>query len=196
MIKDGFIPFGPYRTYYRIVGKPSDKAPLLLLHGGPGSTHNYFEALDELAERDQRQLIMYDQAEAANDFTGDAYQRVNTRFMELHAAAAPDENAPEYLWREKNVGELAYQTAWGPNEFTPTGNLKDYDYTAKLHSLYVPTLITSGTNDLCTPLVAKTMADALPNSQWHLFNGTRHMSFVEKPLEYQAVLQDWLDQHD
>lgn len=48
MIKDGFIPFGPYRTYYRIVGKPSDKAPLLLLHGGPGSTHNYFEALDEL----------------------------------------------------------------------------------------------------------------------------------------------------
>lgn len=61
MIKDGFIPFGPYRTYYRIVGKPSDKVPLLLLHGGPGSTHNYFEALDELAERDQRQLIMYDQ---------------------------------------------------------------------------------------------------------------------------------------
>lgn len=61
MIKDGFIPFGPYRTYYRIVGKHSDKAPLLLLHGGPGSTHNYFEALDELAERDQRQLIMYDQ---------------------------------------------------------------------------------------------------------------------------------------
>ncbi|MDF9445272.1 alpha/beta fold hydrolase, partial [Limosilactobacillus mucosae] len=61
MIKDGFIPFGPYRTYYRIVGKPSNKAPLLLLHGGPGSTHNYFEALDELAERDQRQLIMYDQ---------------------------------------------------------------------------------------------------------------------------------------
>ena len=72
----------------------------------------------------------------------------------------------------------------------------DYDYTNKLRNLYVPTLITSGTNDLCTPLVAKTMADALPNSQWHLFNGTRHMSFVEKPLEYQAVLQDWLDQHD
>lgn len=33
------------------------------------------------------------QAEVANDFTGDAYQRVNTRFMELHAAAAPGENA-------------------------------------------------------------------------------------------------------
>ena len=23
MIKDGFIPFGPYRTYYRIVGSPA-----------------------------------------------------------------------------------------------------------------------------------------------------------------------------
>lgn len=154
----------------------------------------YEHRLISFMSKEDQEVIA--QAEAANDFTGDAYQRVNTRFMELHAAAAPDENAPEYLWREKNVGELAYQTAWGPNEFTPTGNLKDYDYTAKLHSLYVPTLITSGTNDLCTPLVAKTMADALPNSQWHLFNGTRHMSFVEKPLEYQAVLQDWLDQHD
>ena len=27
-----------YHTYYRIVGEASEKAPLLLLHGGPGST--------------------------------------------------------------------------------------------------------------------------------------------------------------
>ena len=70
------------------------------------------------------------QAEAANDFTGDAYQRVNARFMELHAAAASDENAPEYLWREKTLANWPINV-WGPNEFTPTGNLKDYDYTNK-----------------------------------------------------------------
>jgi proline iminopeptidase len=243
MIKDGFIPFGPYRTYYRIVGKPSDKAPLLLLHGGPGSTHNYFEALDELAERDQRQLIMYDQIGCGLSSMPDhprVYQaatwlrelknlRERLHLDQIHLLGQSwggmlaimylcDEIpagikslilsstlSDAQLWGQEqhrlisfmsNVGELAYQTAWGPNEFTPTGNLKDYDYTNKLRNLYVPTLITSGTNDLCTPLVAKTMADALPNSQWHLFNGTRHMSFVEKPLEYQAVLQDWLDQHD
>ena len=44
-IQEGYMPFDEYKTYYRIVGRESDKAPLLLLHGGPGSTHNYFEFL-------------------------------------------------------------------------------------------------------------------------------------------------------
>ena len=49
-IQDGYMPFKNYRTYYRVVGEnTSGKAPLLLLHGGPGSTHNYFELLDILA---------------------------------------------------------------------------------------------------------------------------------------------------
>ena len=43
------MPFMGYSTYYRIVGEPSVRPPLLLLHGGPGSTHNYFEVLDRVA---------------------------------------------------------------------------------------------------------------------------------------------------
>ncbi|KRK17419.1 hypothetical protein FC13_GL002019 [Lacticaseibacillus casei DSM 20011 = JCM 1134 = ATCC 393] len=36
-IQEGYMPFHEYKTYYRIVGEPSaDKAPLLLIHGGPG----------------------------------------------------------------------------------------------------------------------------------------------------------------
>ena len=61
MIKEGYIPFKGYQTYYRIVGAEYKKTPLLLIHGGPGSTHNHFEVLDELADLDQRPLIMYDQ---------------------------------------------------------------------------------------------------------------------------------------
>lgn len=61
-IMEGYMPYLGYQTYYRIVGEnTSGKAPLVLLHGGPGSTHNYFEVLDRLAEEDGRQLIMYDQ---------------------------------------------------------------------------------------------------------------------------------------
>lgn len=33
-IEEGYMPFRDYKTYYRIVGEPSDKTPLLLLHGG------------------------------------------------------------------------------------------------------------------------------------------------------------------
>ena len=45
-IIEGKMPFMGYETYYRIVGKRSEKPPLILLHGGPGSTHNYFEVLE------------------------------------------------------------------------------------------------------------------------------------------------------
>ena len=48
-VQEGFMPFHGYQTYYRIVGQKSNKAPLLMLHGGPGSTHNYFEIFDDFA---------------------------------------------------------------------------------------------------------------------------------------------------
>ena len=45
-IREGYMPFLEYKTYYRVVGKNTgNKKPLVLLHGGPGSTHNYFEVL-------------------------------------------------------------------------------------------------------------------------------------------------------
>ena len=44
------------------------RKPLLLLHGGPGSTHNYFEVLDDLAELDGRAVIMYDQIGCGNSY--------------------------------------------------------------------------------------------------------------------------------
>lgn len=61
-ITEGYMPYLGHKTYYRIAGECTrNKKPLVLLHGGPGSTHNYFEVLDRLAEEDGRQLIMYDQ---------------------------------------------------------------------------------------------------------------------------------------
>lgn len=61
-VREGYMPYLEYQTYYRIAGKKTgNKKPLVLLHGGPGSTHNYFEVLDRLAEEDGRELIMYDQ---------------------------------------------------------------------------------------------------------------------------------------
>lgn len=60
-IKEGRMAFKGFETYYRITHPEGKKAPLLLLHGGPGSTHNYFEGFDKLAEDLDRPIIMYDQ---------------------------------------------------------------------------------------------------------------------------------------
>lgn len=68
-IREGYMPFLEYKTYYRVVGKNTgNKKPLVLLHGGPGSTHNYFEVLDRIVEEDGRQLVMYDQIGCGNSY--------------------------------------------------------------------------------------------------------------------------------
>ena len=60
-IKEGYIDYLNHKTYYRIVNPEGHKTPLVLLHGGPGSTHNSHELFDHVAFDDDRPLIMYDQ---------------------------------------------------------------------------------------------------------------------------------------
>lgn len=61
-VKEGYIPFKGYKTWYRIVGeseKPG-KLPLICLHGGPGVGHDYLEPLEAMAKTGRR-VIFYDQ---------------------------------------------------------------------------------------------------------------------------------------
>jgi proline-specific peptidase len=59
--REGSLDFRGYRTWYRVVGEGGDgRDPLLCLHGGPGSTHNYFAPLEGLAGRG-RTVVLYDQ---------------------------------------------------------------------------------------------------------------------------------------
>ena len=61
-IKEGYIDFKGYKTYYRIAGECKDgKLPLLALHGGPGCAHDYLESLDGIAENYGRAVVYYDQ---------------------------------------------------------------------------------------------------------------------------------------
>ena len=296
-VTEGYMPFLGYRTYYRVVGDvgeslASGKAPLVCLHGGPGSTHNYLELLDPLAD-DGRAIVSYDQlgcgnsyldghpelwraetwvdelaalvdhlgltryhllgqswggmleitylverrpegavsavlsstlpssqlwgreqhrmarllpdeerlalaeAERTGDFTGPGYQRAVDHYMQLHCADlsyGPD--APECLRRPRRAGTESYVTAWGPNELTPRGTLRDWDYVDRLHEIEVPALVVSGTDDLCTPLVAKTMFDRIPNARWELLEGCRHMCFADDTPRYLRIVHDWLNRND
>lgn len=289
MIEEKYIPFREYQTYVRIVKEDDqDSVPILLLHGGPGSTHNYFEVLDPLAK--QRPVISYDQlgcgnsyvdhhpqlwtlstwmeeldnvikslhltrfhllgqswggmlalayalqqpqglqslilsstlsssqlwgreqhrmlkymtkeeqdaiakAEETRNWQDEMAQKAIARYMKLHCADIKD-NDPECLRREKRSGTESYMTAWGPNELTPQGTLKNFDVTDKLCEIKVPCLIISGTDDLCTPLIAKTMYDHLPYARWELFANARHMVFAEYTEKYLQLLADWCQETD
>ena len=58
----GYAEFDGHQTWYRVVGelRPDGPAPLVVLHGGPGATHDYLLSLADLA-RDGRAIVFYDQ---------------------------------------------------------------------------------------------------------------------------------------
>jgi len=59
-VEENYVDFRGHRTWYRVVGdRESGALPLLALHGGPGSTHNYFGPLERLAN--ERSVVVYDQ---------------------------------------------------------------------------------------------------------------------------------------
>lgn len=290
-IEEGYMPFLGHKTYYRIVGEGSrERKPLLLLHGGPGSTHNYFEVLDCIAETG-RQVISYDQigcgnsyldghpelwtqetwmdelialreylhldqlhilgqswggmliiayliekqpavicsaiissghsssslwsreqhrmialmpeeeqeairrAEESGNWDDPAYLRANDHFMTLHCAST-DADSPQCLTRPKRSGRESYLYGWGPNEYVPTGSLADFEYTGRLGEITQPCLIFSGSEDLCTPAVARAMHEGIPGSRWELMEGARHMCFVDRHDDYCRILGEWLSTHD
>ncbi len=60
-VTEGFTPFGEWQTWYRITGDlGAGKPPLIVLHGGPGCTHDYVDSLKELASTG-RAVVHYDQ---------------------------------------------------------------------------------------------------------------------------------------
>lgn len=295
-IQEGYIPFLCGKTYYRIVGGAYQKTPLLLLHGGPGSTHNSLELLDEIACISKRPVIAYDQigcgkssldgshkelynastwvkelvnireklnldevhilghswggmlniiyncqmqpqgvksmilsstlssaslwdkethrlvkylpqkdqdaikkAEEENDYSSLEFKLANLRYMKMTVSDIDFSSSltPECLKLEKKRGEEAYETAWGPSEFKPLGNLSDYEYTSRLSSITCPVLLLSGSDDESTPLQNKLMYDSLTNAtlkKWHLFSPARHMTYFEKRDEYLKTVRAFLDE--
>lgn len=59
-VATGRLAFGPHSTWYRVTGTLGSGVPLIVLHGGPGCTWDYLDALAELA-RPGRAVIHYDQ---------------------------------------------------------------------------------------------------------------------------------------
>jgi L-proline amide hydrolase len=60
-VTEGHVDFRGYRTWYRVTGSlDADKAPLVVVHGGPGCTHDYLDSLTGLADTG-RAVIHYDQ---------------------------------------------------------------------------------------------------------------------------------------
>jgi proline-specific peptidase len=281
---EGRVPFRGFETWYRDVG-PVEGVPLLCLHGGPGSSHHYFEPLEALAE-DGRRVVLYDQLgcggsdrpddpdlwtvelfvdEIAALRSGLGLERIHLlgsswgsmlgieyalttpaglvsltlnspptasetwkaeatrlrdelpedvrRVLAKHEAAGTTDD-PEYEAAEGEFGRrhicrveplpdfvlrgraaknrAVYESLWGISEWNPNGKLRDWDVRDRLSEIDVPTLITSGRYDECTPMLAEDAQRGIPGAERVLFEDSSHTAFVEEPERFRAVLSDFL----
>jgi L-proline amide hydrolase len=101
---------------------------------------------------------------------------------------------PEILERARaKFGKQVYETMWGPNEFTVTGTLKDWDVIGRLGEIRIPTLITSGRHDECTPTLVEPLRAGIAGSEWVIFEDSAHMAYLEEPDRYLQVVGDFLE---
>lgn len=284
-IREGFVAVPGGNVWYRVVGS-GDAIPLLTLHGGPGTGHDYLEPLEALAS--DRPVVFYDQLGCGkSDLPDDpALWRIERYVAEVDAvrsalglerihlwgqswggwlaieymmgrpsgiaglvlasasaslrqaaeevarlkATLPEETLailnryetlgdyhhPEYEeammafytrfvcrldpWPEplmRTVHNVAicpvpYETIQGPNEFTITGNLKEWDRSSRLGEITVPTLIVCGRYDELGPPCAETLRAGIPGSTMHIFQQSAHMAHLEETAQFLQVMRDFL----
>lgn len=90
------------------------------------------------------------------------------------------------------VNEAIYQYLWGPSEFTVTGRLKNYDVTAFLPSVAVPTLLTVGEFDEVGPDLIRQVAARIPNARFIQFAGAAHLTTWDARTEMVQAIGDFL----
>ncbi len=119
------------------------------------------------------------------------YQGAVLEYYKLHVcrlAVWPD--AVERAFAGAN--EEVYVTMQGPNELTCTGNLKDWDQTARLKEIKPPALYIAGRFDETSPRATALCHNALPGSEMVIFENSSHLPFFEEPDKYLEAVRDFI----
>ena len=185
--------WGGWMAIEYMVAKPSGVVSLTLASTSASCAQFASETARLKAELPQVVQETLHRYEAVGDFHNPEYEEATMEFMRRYFCRL--DPWPESLMR--TVGNLMgnpvpYETIQGPNEFTVSGNLRDWDRTDRLGEIDVPTLITVGRHDELTPTCAETLRSGIPNSETRVFEQSAHMAHLEETDAYLEVLRAFL----
>ncbi len=89
-----------------------------------------------------------------------------------------------------------FKVMWGDYEFYCPGNLKNFERTAVLQEIKVPTLFTCGRYDLVTPESTEGYARQIKGSEFVVLEKSAHMTMNEEPNNYVKIVRDFLNQSE
>ena len=135
--------------------------------------------VDELPD-DVRDALR--QHEAAGTTDDPAYQAADVFFFRRHICRL--EPLPDCLVRARMRPAIGAVDTEG------------WDVMARLGEVAVPTLVTCGRHDFCTPTQARAIAAGIPRSELTVFEESAHYAHLEETERYLAVLVAFLDGAD
>lgn len=128
-------------------------------------------------------------------------QTSDPRYMDLlmehhyahHVLRMPPNEWPEPVLRMfKHINEEIYTLMQGPSELGASGKLLNWDRSADLHRITVPTLVMGAEHDTMDPAHLRWMAESIPQgSYWHCSEGS-HCALYDDQASYMRGLVDFL----
>jgi proline-specific peptidase len=95
---------------------------------------------------------------------------------------------------EQMDGNQVYLTMNGPTEFDVIGLLREWDRTADLGHIRVPTLVTCGRYDEITPSCSETITRGIPDARMHVFEESAHCAHLEEADDYARIVEAFLSE--
>jgi proline iminopeptidase len=186
--------WGTFLSLEYVLNYPEQVSTLTLANGAGDIPHLVSE-LDRLRGALGSETIkMMCRHEALGTLEHPEYQAAITILNYRHVCRLDDWPAPVKRSLD-DWNMVVYGTMQGPNEFTFTGNYKDWSRLADMHTISQPTLILCGMHDELTPACSLLMHNELPDSRIKVFKNSAHMPFYEEPEAYFTTLLSFLDSH-
>lgn len=167
----------------------------LIISGGlssvPLTVKEMNHLIDLLPDRVREAIRKY---EKLNDYANPEYLEAVGEFYRRHLLRM--DSVPGDVQRSIEYGEKRniYSIMNGPNEFTITGTIKDWDITDQLKIIKIPTLITVGQFDEVTPNVAEVIHKEINGSRLEIFDGCSHLTMWENRGKYNSALLGFINE--
>ncbi len=134
--------------------------------------------------------------EAAGTTASQEYQDASFEFMVKYVFGMEPPFPPELDSAVAGYNHVVYETMWGVSEFSPTGNLQDFDRSGLLGSLQMPVLFTAGRSDEARPETVSDFASMVPDAEVRIFESSAHLPMLTEREAYTEVIREFLRRVD
>lgn len=168
----------------------------VILAGPVASVPRYVQDVKDLrAQLPPEVQAVMTRHEAAGTTESEEYQQAIVAFYQRYFIRTTPW-PPELEKTLAEFGTESYNTVQGPNEFTVTGWMKDYDRTPRLGEIKLPVLFTVGRHDEVTPQQAAWYQSLVPGAKLIVFENSAHLTMLDEPEHYVEVVRAFLASHD